>query len=857
MSAAFNETLRYITGVKLQELERQRASCRAYVDSALQAAGLAPRQLDRVNLLLQRIQGWEGIGALISDDLSLSNYELWAHQAELDPSVPTALIKTWGDALEKQLRQAVTRYDHVRLFGDLLEEWLLSGDASARTTLAPAIGNENAVGPAAHVRQGITHQQGQLEELIFTPKTVDTDALSSFLGRLFAGDDGSHALSLLRRRVAEAGDEIRTLRVTPRDLRKLMQSLLARDLLGAEKTATLKEFLRDDIVIQEIASVLSMQVAALDNWDWPEDGVRVDIRRHLNGKYRAYMDCEIIQALLLHHIGIQWSIRLKSIFNQVDASRTWKRGDLSSSSANATSWGLSQAEQRRRDLLEELHASGQQYTPTADIGWIGTTIEAQRRYVRTEKFFLSQLPRTLADGHTYDQDGQPESAYSESDSVMHPQQVLLRLISTETALQQALHGQCTVVRSDLEWFGPSISHDAILTSLRFYGMDERWLGFFGKWLQARLRFDETARTRRRGVPVSQMISSLCGEVLLFGMDLAVNQLASDIYVYRIYDDIWFVHHSPTVCASAWEAINTYTALCGLTLNANKTGAVCVGSSLDPALPRGPVGWGLIRLDADLGRFVVDQKGVDSHIAELKRQLANTKSIFGFVNSLNKYLDWMGRNFGQPARCFGAAHADDVAATFSRVFREVFADSEGSVALHLQRMLEQRFRIKDIPAGWVFLPNEDGGLGVTNPLPSILSARRTLGSSPSEAFSTRHREELVEYEKKRTAWAERGDDEDVFPTWREFVSGRETISSAWGAIWSDLQSPPTSPDGLVQTGASAADPKWSYRTSLERSVVALYGDELVERFGSLQTVEPTLIPVGMLSTFRSSRIAWDS
>jgi hypothetical protein len=29
-----------------------------------------------------------------------------------------------------------------------------------------------------------------------------------------------------------------------------------------------------------------MQLASLDTWDWPEEGVHVDMRRHLSGKYR-------------------------------------------------------------------------------------------------------------------------------------------------------------------------------------------------------------------------------------------------------------------------------------------------------------------------------------------------------------------------------------------------------------------------------------------------------------------------------------------------------------------------------------------------------------------------------------------
>lgn len=119
------------------------------------------------------------------------------------------------------------------------------------------------------------------------------------------------------------------------------------------------------------------------------------------------------------------------------------------------------------------------------------------------------------------------------------------------------------------------------------------------------------------------------------MDFAVNQRASGLYVYRIYDDFWFYHHDPSVCAAAWKEMKRYAELVGINFNMKKTGGVCVGDELEPSLPKGVVGWGFLVFDAAKGRFVIDQAAVDVHIAELKRQLDNAKSVFGYVNALNK------------------------------------------------------------------------------------------------------------------------------------------------------------------------------------------------------------------------------
>jgi hypothetical protein len=119
------------------------------------------------------------------------------------------------------------------------------------------------------------------------------------------------------------------------------------------------------------------------------------------------------------------------------------------------------------------------------------------------------------------------------------------------------------------------------------------------------------------------------------MDFAVNQRTQGLYVYRIYDDFWYIHHDSALCAEAWAEMTKYADLVGITFNMKKTGGVGVGGELDARLPRGSVGWGFLTLDGEQGRFVIDQDNVNLHIQELKRQVTNAKSVFGFVNAYNK------------------------------------------------------------------------------------------------------------------------------------------------------------------------------------------------------------------------------
>src|SRR6202030_1533498 len=132
------------------------------------------------------------------------------------------------------------------------------------------------------------------------------------------------------------------------------------------------------------------------------------------------------------------------------------------------------------------------------------------------------------------------------------------------------------------------------------------------------------RMRQRGTPISYALSNVLGEIVLFVMDLAVNQRADGLYLYRIHDDLWMWDKDPERCARAWRELQRYAQLVGLTFNEAKTGAVCIGEAHPPDLPKGDVRWNFLRFDAEKeARFVIDQDMVSAHIEELRRQLAAT------------------------------------------------------------------------------------------------------------------------------------------------------------------------------------------------------------------------------------------
>lgn len=196
-------------------------------------------------------------------------------------------------------------------------------------------------------------------------------------------------------------------------------------------------------------------------------------------------------------------------------------------------------------------------------------------------------------------------------------------------------------------------------------------------------------------------------------------------------------------------------------------------------------------------------------------------------------------------------------TFGRIQRGIFPSTGGSVVEHIRGTIAERFGVKDIPAGWCFLSISEGGLEIVNPIINILTVQESLVRDPTVAFSQRKQADKEEFNKAEEAWRAGGGEGnyDTFMSWDEFVLGRETASVGWGDVWESLQV--VAPSAyLAQTGAAMRDGNWYNRSDVGKWVMLLYADEILQRFGTLKIVEPTLIPVGMLSVFRSSKIAWD-
>ncbi|PPQ65030.1 hypothetical protein CVT24_008178 [Panaeolus cyanescens] len=888
-SSSFGQTLQFITSIKLSELEKQSIAYKAHSESALAVShsvlhATSPTTAEvikAVEQLSKCIKSWTGSGSLshakpytgiVSGTLQLKNLEYWLQQAAHDPEFAVQggsdYAKRWLRVLESHIKKTQMRFDAAMLFGRLFNEWIGSGNSSAVVYQGPGEddADEGSLAGASEEastfsefvevgRKEMYEQKQKLISIIFDAHPIDTDALTSYLEDLFSGDEARRALERLRVELKLYGNHLLQQKLTKMDVSNAIKGLLTSGLMDEEKRTTLKAFQENSAAMEELASVLSMRIAGLggkDGWKWPEEGVRVEMRRALNGKYRAFTDPDIIDALLLQHLGIAWQVKLKQALIRFFDSKAWSRPP---------------------PVPHHLREKWK-----AQLGDDGShSIQNLRKQNYRKFFFVSQLSDSLKGAQAYDDlvdapdnaNNNDDDGYPSNDPSKSPAQIkqkLLNIIQTECYLNTSLHGTHTILRSDLEWFGPSLPHQSILTVLEFLGMGKKWVRFYKEFLEAPVKFtgaggfgegvaggqgtEEAVRVRQRGTPISYALSVVCGEAVLFIMDYAVNRRSgapktedkagsekgkasegddeaetSDtqregVCLYRMHDDLWVWDRKKENVARAWTEMRKFAGLAGLKFNEAKTGCVVVGqgdgdkattdaststsntapidTDDDLVLPNGDIRWGFLLFSPSTSsstslndnptsapRFVIDQAQVDQHIKELRRQLAATKSVFGWVNLWNKYMRFFVRNFGaaggtnddgsgKMANCAVEREAVvDVVDTLARIQREVFEGDDATdlglggqpatsgktrTALeYLRSTLESRFGVKDLPDGYFYFPISSGGLEIWNPMVEVLAMERR--GKPLIAFEEKDDEAKSQGKKKAKTGAVSDSDEE--------------------------------------------------------------------------------------------------
>ena len=746
---SFSSTLLGITTAKLEQLAKKRNTFENHYAEVNARLENEKDELKKVKILSDGLKVCFAIplspnGQFVRGstnnpcmEIDLKNFDRFLGQAHYDPSISEKAVKQWQEALARHLEVQSLKFLYADLYGRLTTEWLSSKQRAVPDAPKQDVDTDDFEHVSSARRM---HSRAKWEQSVFEPADVSQESILVMLRAIFEKPDDNgkqvgEALAELRKNV----ENLETCLARPTNfsegtLKWTITGLVSSDLLTEEKRTVLKGFLENSVVLGEIADVLNMRMASLDEWSWGE-AVHLEERRQLNGNFNIFMHEDLLQAIFLQYIGVKWSVGWKESFlsfykskdvwkspQAVMSSKDRKRREYFLGGQRSTS-SMAFKERRLYRLhffvyqlhdYEEQPFSTDQGAEEANFEEIyqqpqqppsGRTKQTARRSARMAappvqlQGNVRRFMATPSNDVAFADDDAIEAEYADEDDIedeknqMEAKQMLLHLFSTRILIDTRLHGEITCFRSQINSLYSSLPHVTILTVLQYLGVSKKWVAFFRRFLEAPLQFvDQSSapQKRKRGTPGSHVLSEVFSEVVLFCLDFLVNSVTEN-NLWRMGDDFWFWSRKHESCTTAWRSVNKFMETVGLSLNESRSGSAHMARKVDGAndllslgvgsdLPHGQIRWGMLYLNPESGLFEIDQRMVDKHIDEMSQQLEGKKdSVFAWVQGWNAYATtFFTTNFGKPANCFGRQHVDKMLATHERIQRKIFTSSATNV-----------------------------------------------------------------------------------------------------------------------------------------------------------------------------------
>lgn len=924
-----SKTLRTVTLIKIQELSKQRAQYESRKDAVL-AAAAAPSltQQERIRILAKGVEelvyrdGDRKLRDAGRDKMEEIDKRL--DRSVWDASVPAALLDSHEAFARSELDVKSRRLSAAELYSRLVMEWMDSDAAPPTEDLGLHDHAKAAAEAEERQKQHLENLCDRFEKVVFTPLETDENAITSYLAELFSDDAAKAALESARHELRYHLLSFNSSPVfTEEVVRRCVKGLSREDCISEEKLALLRDFAENDgLILREIADVLNTRFLDLDNWNWDADvdeGIPVFPRQQLNGKYRIWMDEDVLQAILIHYVGVRCCVALKDalevIVKRDGDNMVWK-------------WHTGPPMSKEAIARWEYYYTGE--GGRCPERTERSTVDKTRRLNYIDHFFLAALPRKMAElgvgGFDYDDcdscddfdsynddddddDDEDEVRYQREEIAdkkpVDTRQFLLRILATETMLQRAIHGGTAVVQSDLKWFGAGLSHTTIFAVMRFFGFPEKLVGFFKKVLEAPLNLETSSsgpRTRRRGIPMARSPGRMMGEIVLFVMDFAVNH-ETGLLLYRLHDDLW-VTGSPEDTAKAWATMQRCAKVLGLEFNEHKTGSVYLvddetgrDAAITAALPPGPVKVGHLVINPESGKWVIDQESVAEHVAQLRKQLAECHSVLDWIRTWNSCISrFFGNTFGEPAVCFGDEHVKSILETYQKMHRDIFApwygvqnatltDTQHSAVYYIKKKIMERFGVDDPSDAFVAFPDELGGLGLVNPFFSFF-VDREYDWPPEEKIKRFFEKEQAKYQsakkvfdhkrpayraQKELPWFKasevlKPEEMNVFFDFEEWSAHREMTSQDLAVLYGELCDKGASskkrgqePRLSRKLKASLDLDRLPHKAGVTKGemllLIQMYCDEAHEKFGSLHLVDTRSLPLGVLTMMAEKSVRW--
>jgi hypothetical protein len=815
----FSASDQFITHMKLRELRAQREQSLAAYATLSRAAAQAHDDAARIRVLYDGLRNLRFAKQPLHPDvanLELILPDIAAGRASAET------VTFWHAGLEQELAQGRLRAEVVYVFGALLEEW--TAYSAEGTGPDPAQDQMHATLLADVARPARGGAYGALFDMLFTQLGLVGDTLAT--------------------QTRKAVQDKVAVRLSTSELEGVLERIRDDVYRSAALRREAQRFLLNATLQKELADALSIQLDHLQEWDWPEDGVPARAR-WARTKWRLFLDEDLPTSCLLETLGDRWQRVFDNLLGQVQNERLRRLHRLLELGAPEV---ILQNERRMVAQSWGVHLTGgvdlwaETATAAAELS-ADAPLEEQLQYWGESSSIFEQRASMQNQLRGFEHfDGYQDE---EQTGGMDP---TLTLINAEITLARAAFPDrpLYVTKVDLRSYYPSLPHEVILNLLARFGLAPADLEFFRRCLRVRIQENDQGGAppdgvrvliQQTGVPNRRRLSDVLGELVLRLFDLYV-QRSAKVLVVRLVDDICLLAASADEALKAWQAVERFCAACGLSVNQEKCGAVCIGDALPSGLPAAPPSWLLLALDAQ-GRWGVNEEAFATYLEQVRQELRETSSIISRIERYNAAVRYLKQAFALKVP-LGASHRASVRDALMRLHYTFFdapmsgAHVPGAVSIvdAVRAAIRERYlgagAATQVPEAWVYWPITAGGLGLTQ---AVMLAASYAESYARRMPSTPPAERAADWQRKNNDWAA------FYRTLLDQVAPEDpTPNKVMETLVSDF----------ISRGAELTQGKQTSLSPYWRWVLYIYGPQLLREFGTFRFLFSELVPLQLVT-----------
>ena len=331
--------------------------------------------------------------------------------------------------------------------------------------------------------------------------------------------------------------------------------------------------------------------------------------------------------------------------------------------------------------------------------------------------------------------------------------------------------------------------------------------------------------------MNHALSGMLAELLLRLLEKHV-RLRARVRIVRLVDDICLLSPEAGATVTAWKAVVEFCAACGLRVNEEKSGAVCLGGPPADGLPRGRPRWGMLELD-ERGEWQVHEDTFATHLKQTRERVNAAPSILSRVQLYNANLKYLLESLTMGAD-LGESHRESAERAIGRFHHHFFSPDKGIVG-GICEAIRTRFDsngrgLGDIPEAWVYWPITAGGLALRNPL--------VVAGQYAVAFRGRELSLPLPSSPPSPGWNRHDNEWSAF--YRHLLAPFQPIGPSETKVMQTLVNDFIDRGKDISAGQQTdLDPYW-------RWILCTYGPQILQRFGSFRFLITELVPLQLIS-----------